>query len=129
MPGGLEARRRVVDAIGPAHHSAVPEVIREPEARPPVVLVGRRLPAVVFVDEADRAPQRVPREEFVGRHLIGDRRERLEIEDAVPVEALGARHVEVVAQPEGERQFGKPSSCLRNTRPSKGSPRPASGHG
>ena len=100
MSGRLQSRRQVRDTIGGAHDSLVRHTIGESDARAEVVEVGGSLPAVVGVDKTNRTAQVRGIEERVGRHGIGDRRWGIEIEKAQPVEPLGARNVEIVAQAE-----------------------------
>ena len=101
--GALRAlvRRPEDVAVAGAHHGLLVQLVRGAETRRdvvgvPVVLIPA---APVDADEHDAALE-------IGErgHLLRERRRRIRIEVVHPVVSLRARHVDVVAQAEVERQ-------------------------
>ena len=100
MAGRLDVRRHVEDAVAAADHRLLGEVPGEADARADVVVVGLDLLPVVLVHEHHGALQLRGVEVGVGRDHADERRRRVRIEIGQPVEPLGARRVEVVAEAE-----------------------------
>ncbi len=100
MAGCLHVRRHIEHAPARPHHRLVDDVPRQPEAWTDVVVVGRHLASVVIVHEHHRALELRRIEERVGRNDARERRGRVRIEVAEAVEALGARHVELITETE-----------------------------
>src|SRR5262249_9014179 len=80
-------------------------MVSQPDARPPVVLVRRRLAAIVAGGEVHRADQLRPIKERIGRYLPRERRSLIQLEKGEAVVTLGARHVEFVTQAKNHRQL------------------------
>ena len=105
VPGGLQSRRRVIYAIGRRAPRSCPQRCMQSRCAAPSCSCRSAPDGGCRRNITNRASQRRCVKNWIGRHAAGNRRRRIEIEDAVAVETLRTRHVQIVTQPQGHRQF------------------------
>src|SRR5262245_29385937 len=98
MPGGLQRRRGVIDAVSPTHDRFLRHVVRETETRAEVVHVSRGLTSIVGGNICYRALQTRRIKKRIGRDQAGDRRRGVEVKEGQAVIAFRTRPVYVVTQ-------------------------------